>query len=408
MSAQSNSRVADVVVIGGGIIGAACAYYLSKEGLKVYLLERGFPCSGASGACEGLILLWDKAPGPELELGKASSRLWRQLAEELDLDIEYDRGGSILVAEDETGLKATKEKLQELERAGVQGLALDALELLELEPSLARDMAGGVLFPNDAHLEPRRATLALLQAAKRMGLALRTSAPLMGIVLSRQGRVEAVQTAETRLATHVLVNAAGAWSPEIGKMVGISIPVLPRKGHIIVMEKAPLFIRRPLLEAGYTASLANDSLDLSVAMVVKGTRSGTILLGSSRQFAGFDKTVDLGVINAIALRAIRFFPKLIDLKAIRTYAGLRPYSPDHLPIIGPVPGIEGFYLATGHEGAGICLAPITGQLIAQWVSGKPMDLPPESFHPGRFIQRACQSLSLNTENTPHSGHPLNP
>jgi D-hydroxyproline dehydrogenase subunit beta len=119
-------------------------------------------------------------------------------------------------------------------------------------------------------------------------------------------------------------------------------------------------------------------------MVVESTRSGTLLLGSSRELVGYDRGVSLKVAAAITARAMRFFPCLAGLRAIRSYAGLRPFSPDHLPIIGPVAGAEGLYVATGHEGAGIGLAPATGRMIAQWVAGQPLDFPPEWFHPSRF------------------------
>ncbi|HWT79896.1 MAG TPA: FAD-binding oxidoreductase, partial [Candidatus Methylomirabilis sp.] len=120
------------------------------------------------------------------------------------------------------------------------------------------------------------------------------------------------------------------------------------------------------------------------AMVAESSRAGSLLLGSSRELVGFDRSVNVRVAAAIAARAIRFFPALAILRCIRTYAGLRPFSPDHLPLIGPLEGAEGLYVATGHEGAGICLAPATGRLIAQWVTGQSLDFPAEWFRPNRF------------------------
>jgi len=382
-ASSSTTGVADVVVIGGGIVGAACAYYLCEAGLQVHLVERRFPAAGTSSACDGLILVWDKQPGPELALGQASAALWEGLAASLDFDFEYARKGTVLLAEGEQGLTEAWETARKMAEAGVRSELLDNRDLLKLEPNLAPDLAGGVFFPDDAQVDPRRATLALLEAAKRRGLVLHTGAEVTAIERADDGRVRGVVTTTGRIATGHVVNAAGVWSGEIARMVGATLPVRPRKGHIIVTEKVPGLVRHPLLEGGYVTTVQATGEDLQVALVAEPTASGTLLLGSSRQFVGFDRTVALEVIAAIAARAARFLPKLVGVQAIRTYAGLRPWSPDHLPLIGPVPGMPGFYVATGHEGAGICLAPITGQLIAQWVMGQEPSPLARQVLPGR-------------------------
>ncbi len=164
----------------------------------------------------------------------------------------------------------------------------------------------------------------------------------------------------------------------------LDVRVFPRKGQIVVVEKAPRFVRRKLMEAAYTSAVESGSAGLQVAMVAESTRSGTLLLGSSRELVGYDRSVSPRVAAAITARALRFFPSLAGLRSIRNYAGLRPFSPDHLPLIGPLSGAEGFYVATGHEGAGIGLAPATGRLIAQWVTGQTLDFPAGWFSPDRF------------------------
>jgi D-hydroxyproline dehydrogenase subunit beta len=195
-------------------------------------------------------------------------------------------------------------------------------------------------------------------------LRVRTDTPVGRLVLSASGRVEAVETATGRIPARTVVVAAGVWAREIAATAGLDVPVYPRKRQIVVIERAPAFFHRKVMEAGYVATVESSEAGLQVAMVAESTRANTLLLGSSRELVGFDRNVSLRVAAAIAARAIRFFPALAGLRCIRTYAGLRPFSPDHLPLIGPVAGAEGVYVAAGHEGSGICLAPATAWLIA--------------------------------------------
>ncbi len=378
---------ADVVVIGGGIVGAACAYYLCGSGLDVHLVERHFPASGTSRACDGLILAWDKS-GPTLALAQTSAGLWAGLSETLDLDFEYARTGTIMLAESEEGLATVGEKVKAMHVAGIRGNVLDGPGLRSLERNLAPDLAGGAYFPDDAQIDPRRATAALLSAAQKQGLTLHSHAEVTAIHRARngEGKITGVMTQAGEIATETIVCAAGAWSNQVARLVGIETPIRPRKGHILVTAKAPGLILHPLLEGGYVATVHSTSEDLEFAFVAEKTAGGTLLLGSSRQFVGFDRMVSPSVIQAIAARALRFLPSLADVKVIRSYAGLRPWSPDHLPLIGPVEAAPGFYLASGHEGAGIGLAPVTGRLIAECIVGANPPPIANEVQPGRFDQ----------------------
>jgi glycine/D-amino acid oxidase-like deaminating enzyme len=191
----------------------------------------------------------------------------------------------------------------------------------------------------------------------------------------------------TNRATHLadsVVCAAGVWSSALLEKLDIQIPVRPRKGHILVVKSGPGTLNHPVLEGGYEATVHNGGDELQIALVAEVTASGTMLVGSSRQFIGFDTSVSWDVLQALARRATRMIPGIAQAPLIRSYAGLRPWSPDHLPLIGPLAEVEGLYLATGHEGAGICLAPITGDLIAKWiVQSEEPDLA-RPIHPARF------------------------
>ena len=374
----------DVAVVGGGIVGAASALFLARTGAKVALLEAAELAGGTSGACEGNLLLWDKELERELPLAVRSHELWAQLDEGLGGSFEFDRKGSIVVAETDEELDALGARVRALDEAGVSGAMLDRAQLLEEEPALAPDLPGGGLFPDDAQVEPRLATLALAGAAQREGAVLRLGTPVREILLGAGGRATAVLTGEGPLPAGAVVVACGVWSRRLVRGLGIELPITPRKGHILVTERGGYRFRRKLSEASYLTAVESDSESLRVAMVVESTAAGTVLIGSSRQHSDFDRDVDPDVAALVARRAIRFFPGLARVRAIRVYAGLRPLSADHLPLIGSLPGHDNLYVAAGHEGAGISLAPATAELVTSLVRGEATPEAASGFAPERF------------------------
>ncbi len=373
-----------MVVVGAGIVGAACAYHLASAGVRVRLFDRSYVASGSSGACEGNVLAWDKELERELPLALRAADAWASLAELLPDHFEYDRKGSVVVAETVEELTAAAERARVLSGLGVAGEVLDAEALRREEPYAAHDLPGGVLSPGDAQLEPRLATAALVRAAVAAGAELITGVDVTRSARGADGRATGVETAGGRIGAGMVVVAAGVWTPALLETAGLTVPVTPRKGQVVVLERSPVRFRRKLSEAGYVAAVEADDAALQVAMVVESTPSGTVLLGSSRQHVGFDREVELSVAGAIAERAARFFPALRDTRALRVYAGLRPLTPDHVPIIGPFGEAPNVCVATGHEGAGIGLAPATGELVAGWYTGAPTPVPIEWFSPDRF------------------------
>ena len=361
------SRIPDVAVIGAGIVGAACAYSLARTGLSVLALERRFPATGTSRACDGLILCSDKTSPAELALGRAGAGLWAALAESLDCDFEYAHTGVIVVYESAEGLAAGRQQTLALCTRGVAAEVLDAASLRSLEPNLAPDLAGGVYYLDEAQVDARLATLALLRAARRHGASLRTGVSVTALRRDASGRVVAARAGNEDIAAGAFVLAAGVWSGELAATVGLDLPVKPRKGCILVTGRVPGMICHPLLEGSYAAAVHSAAGTAQVALVAEMTRGGGLLLGSSREFVGFDRSVSPAIAQAIAARAIRYLPALAARSVVRSYAGLRPWSPDHLPLVGPAPGAPGLFLATGHEGAGIGLAPVTGDILTQWL-----------------------------------------
>ncbi|MGW3444987.1 NAD(P)/FAD-dependent oxidoreductase [Streptomyces sp. NPDC001076] len=376
----------DVVVIGAGMAGAACALYASRAGLDVIVVDRGPVAGGTTGAGEGNLLVSDKEPGPELELALLSGRLWTGLAEELGDRIEFEPKGGVVVAAEPEGLAALERFATGQRAAGVTAENVDADQLRDLEPHLAPGLAGGVHYPQDAQVMPTLAAAHLLRAS---GARLSTGRTVTEVLRGADGAVRGVRTDRGDVHAPAVVNAAGTWGGEVAALAGVHLPVLPRRGFVLVTEPLPRRVRHKVYAADYVADVASDSAALQTSPVVEGTAAGPVLIGASRERVGFDRSLSLPAVRALAAGAIRLFPFLSRVRAMRTYLGFRPYLPDHLPAIGPDPRAPGLFHACGHEGAGIGLATGTGQLIAQVLSGKASELDLTPFRPERFGEESA-------------------
>ncbi|MFI1761038.1 NAD(P)/FAD-dependent oxidoreductase [Streptomyces sp. NPDC020800] len=371
----------DVVVVGAGMVGAACALYAARSGLDVRVVDRGPVAGGTTGAGEGNLLVSDKEPGPELELALLSARLWAELADELGAAVEYEPKGGLVVASTPGALGALLAFAEAQQAAGVMAGPVGEDELRELEPHVAPGMAGGVHYPQDAQVMPALAAAHLIRAC---GARLHTGRTVTGVLRTADGAVLGVRTDHGEIHAPAVVNAAGTWGGDLAALAGVHLPVLPRRGFVLVTEPLPRMVRHKVYAADYVADVASDSAALRASPVVEGTAAGPVLIGATRERVGFDRSLSLPAVRALAAGAIGLFPFLEQVRALRTYAGFRPYLPDHLPAIGPDPRVPGLYHACGHEGAGIGLATGTGQLIAQALTGKTADLDPEPFRPDRF------------------------
>ncbi|MFM9592033.1 NAD(P)/FAD-dependent oxidoreductase [Streptomyces scabiei] len=373
----------DVVVVGAGMVGAACALYAARAGLDVVVVDRGPVGGGTTGAGEGNILVSDKEPGPELDLALLSHRLWAELAAEPELGktFEHEAKGGLVVASAMTGLAALERFAAGQRAAGVDAVSVPADRLPDLEPRLAPGLAGGVHYPQDAQVMPTLAAARLLRAS---GARLLTGRTVTEVRRSPDGAVRGVRTDRGDVHAPAVVNAAGTWGGELAALAGVTLPVLPRRGFVIVTEPLPPWVRHKVYAADYVADVASDSAALQTSPVVEGTAAGPVLIGASRERVGFDRSFSLPAVRALAAGATRLFPFLEEVRAMRTYTGFRPYMPDHLPAIGPDPRAPGLFHACGHEGAGIGLATGTGRLIAQVLGGGPPELDLGPFRPDRF------------------------
>lgn len=383
------------------MVGAACAYYASLSGLRVTVIDRGPVAGGTTGAGEGNLLVSDKEPGPELELALLSARLWRELAtgpptrnkartvSRIESRFEYERKGGLVVASTEAEMTALRKFAASQKQAGVEAIEVPADGLATLEPHLAPGLAGGFHYPQDAQVQPALAAAHLLRAAADMGrLTLRLGEEVTAVPTGPGGEVRGVRTPRGDAKAPRVVNATGTWGGQLARLAGVELPVLPRRGFVLVTEPLPRVVRHKVYSADYVADVTSGSAGLQTSAVVEGTPAGPVLIGASRERVGFDRTLSTEALRRLAAQATRLFPALAEVRAIRTYAGFRPYLPDHLPAIGPDPRAPGLLHACGHEGAGIGLAPATGMLIAAMLTGREPPLLAAPFAPGRFAEGA--------------------
>ena len=370
------TQTVDAAIIGGGAIGSAITYYLAKQGLKVMLLDRKDICGGTSGACDKAVSMQTKNPGLPLEMAMESVKLYQTLAAELDYDIEYVRCGGMIPIENKKQLAIMKPFIERQQSIGLDVKLLDIDSARIMQPALSPALAAATYSPMDGRVNPMRLTFGFARAARRLGAVLKIGVEVRGIVVEK-GRVTGVLTPEGKVNASVVVNAAGVWAPSIGQMAGIDIPIKPRRGQLLVTESIPGFLQGEMWSARYIVAKHNVDLirkedkvaaELGVGLSVSQTTDGTLLIGGTREFAGYDTRTTPEALAAIVRHAVNILPDLKKLHIIRSFAGLRPYTPDGMAILGPVDGLPGFIMAAGHEGDGIALAPITGRMIADYVA----------------------------------------
>lgn len=383
----------DVMVIGAGAIGSSVAYHLVKKGFKVALVEQGDIANGTSSHCDAVALICDKSPGIDTEMGYSSILRYKELQEELSYDFEFHQRGCLYVCETETEMETAERYVREQAADGYDMRMLDAKEIFDMEPYLARDLIGGFWSDPDCSMNPYKLCYAYVDAGRRLGMDVLTHHTVKDIRLEH-GKVAAVETDCGTYKTERVINCAGVWAPCIGNLAGIKIPIKPRKGIVMISERTFPIINQKVQEFGYMMSKFEDiefKRNVSqrvernnVAMVIEPTDASNFLLGGNREFRGYNIDSEIEVMQAVAVRAIRFFPIIKDINCIRTYSGLRPYVTDHLPIVSEVEDVPGFYIAAGHEGDGISLSAITGKMMAQIIAGEETDFNIDKLNYARF------------------------
>lgn len=387
------SASADVVVVGAGAVGAACAYFGARQGLRVHVVEREGIASGTTSAGEGNLLVSDKVAGPELDLALYSRGVFAGELAEHGHRWEFDAKGGLVVVSTESGADELASLTTRQRASGIEVTDLDGGRLRDYEPQISPALRAGAFYPQDAQVQPMLMTSQLLRLARDLGAVVQTATEVTGVIRTGD-RVTGVRTAAGDISARAVVNAAGTWAGAVAELAGVPLPILPRRGFVLVTEPLPVTIHHKVYAGEYVANVLSSDEGLQTSPVVESTTSGTVLIGSSRERVGFDRTVSLPVLAQLAAKAVELFPVLASAKVMRSYLGFRPYCPDHLPVIGHDPRAPGLWHASGHEGAGIGLSVGTGKLLAQALSGQQPDLDLSAFRPDRFGASHDQARSV--------------
>lgn len=365
---MSHAR-ADAIVVGAGMVGAACAEALARDGRRVLVLDARYAAAGATSAGMGHIVVMDDSPA-HLALTAYSRGLWTERATRLPADCEDQACGTLWVAADEQEMIEVRRKARILGLHGLTAEVLDSRALAEAEPLLRPGLAGGLRVPDDRVLYPPNATRHLLQEATRQGAVIRE-----GVQVHSLAPGEA-RTSAARLQAEVIVNAAGAQAPALAA----GLPIAPRKGHLVITDRYPGRLRHQVVELGYVKS-AHALGSESVAFNVQPRSTGQILIGSSREFVGWDACINRRLLARMLHRAAEYLPALERLDALRVWTGFRPATPDQQPLIGEWE--PGLWVAAGHEGLGITTSLGTGQLLADLIAGRTPALDAAPYAPHR-------------------------
>jgi len=364
----------DVVIVGAGIVGAACAYQCASRGMRTAVVEAKSIGGGATAAGMGHIVVMDDSPA-QLALTHYSQTLWQELSKTLPADVEYESCGTLWVAVDDEEMQEVLRKRKVFAAAGVATEVLDARMLADAEPQLRRPLAGALLVPSDAVLYPPCAAGYLMAKARSLGAKLHRRK----VLSAHSGEVHLDDG--TQLSSRKIIIANGADACDLLP----ALPIKKRKGHLVITDRYPGFVRHQLVELGYLKSAHSSTAD-SVAFNVQPRKTGQLLIGSSRQYGAEDTTVNQPTVVAMTERAQLYLPNIGELSAIRVWTGFRAATPDKLPLIGPWPEDDSVFLATGHEGLGITTSLGTASILVDHLEGASPAIPIAPYLPARFAR----------------------
>jgi len=364
----------DAIIVGAGIVGAACAWECAKRGMRTAIVEANSIGGGATAAGMGHVVVMDDSPA-QLALTHYSQTLWQELSKTLTEDAEYEACGTLWVAADDEEMQEVQRKRDLYAAAGVATEVLDGPALKDAEPQLRSPLAGALLVPSDAVVYPPCAAGYLMKEAQRLGAQLyrrKAHSLQAGTVRLEDG---------TQMNSWRIIIASGADACELVP----GLPIKKRKGHLVITDRYPGFVRHQLVELGYLKSAHSSTAD-SVAFNVQPRKTGQLLIGSSRQYGAEDAAVNPQILSAMTERAQWYLPKIGELSAIRVWTGFRAATPDKLPLIGPWPEDDSVLLATGHEGLGITTSLGTASILADQLEGAATSIPSDPYLPARFAR----------------------
>ena len=364
----------DAVVIGAGIVGAACAWELAQAGMRTAIIEAGIVGGGATAAGMGHVVIMDDSPA-QFALTRYSQSLWTELAPQLPADAVYDRCGTLWVAADEDEMQEVYRKCALFTSSGIGTEILDPQSLADAEPNLRRPLTGALRVPSDAVLHAPGAAAYLITLAQRTGA-----------TLYLRSKVERAENGQVLLgdgasiSTAHIIHATGAGATELLPQLQIR----KRKGHVVITDDYPNFALHQIVELGYLKSAHAMESD-SVAFNVQPRRSGKLLIGSSRQFDQESADVDVTILASMLARASEYMPALSSLSDFIVRTGFRAATPDKLPLIGPTEDPT-VLLATGHEGLGITTSLATARLLTDHLLDRASPISIDPYLPARFAR----------------------
>jgi len=372
------SRSFDAVVVGAGIVGAACAEELARCGLSVAICESAIVGGGATAAGMGHLTVMDDSE-EQFALTRYSQLLWRNLSNELPPDAEFLPCGTVWIAADAEEMAEVHRKYEFYAARGVCAEVLDSRQLVEAEPNLRAGLAGGLLVAGDSVCYPPCVAHYLIAKAVQHGALLFQPARVTEIIVSGVRLTDG-----SLIESKIVVLATGAAARELIP----DLPIRPRQGHLLITDRYPALVRHQLIELGYLKSAHAVDSD-SVAFNIQPRATGQLLIGSSRQFASDDIGVEPSMLTQMLQRAAEYIPRLPQLSAIRAWTGHRAATPDKLPLIGPCVNRPNVYLATGHEGLGISTSLATARLLADQILDRKPEIPIKPYLPQRsFVHYA--------------------
>lgn len=386
----------DVVVVGGGIIGAACAFELADRGASVTLLEREELAAGASGRNNGL---WVTPPDPVLlPMAKTSLARYIEIADASPIPFQLDREpiGLIAAALDEEELRSGDEAHQPYRAAGVRVDRLEPADVLRLEPAIASEVLGGWLVHHGHRLAPAALTVALALIAMGQGATVRHHLPARAL-LSEGERITGVVTDEGRIEADEVVVAAGPWSSSLLDPIGVRLPITGARGWLVRLAPPPGLLRHLVASAGWEEATGRwtdgavragklEEVSAATSTLLHPASDGMLIAGSSRQPVITPEAEEPGIPARIVRGAIRLVPALAEAEVRSAWWGIRPFTPDERPTVGRVK--EGLSVAAGHGSEGVILGAGTGQLVAAQLLGGESPFDPDPFEPGRFLTAA--------------------
>lgn len=369
----------DVLIIGAGIVGCACARELARAGVRVGIVEGNIPSAGATAAGMGHLVVMDDSPA-QLQLTRFGRTLWQQLSPELPGAVEYETCGTLWIAADEQEMAEVHAKKTTYNAIGVRADILDEAQVAAEEPNLRRGLAGGLLVPDDAVIYPPAASDWLLQQALAHGATL-----LQGAAAVSAARGTLHLGDGTVLHSERIVLATGADCALLP-----ALPIKKRKGHLLITDRYPDFLHHQLVELGYLKSAHKLEAD-SVAFNIQPRLTGQLLIGSSRQYGDENPQSDSHILTQMLERAQTYMPALVHISGLRVWTGFRAATPDKLPLIGPAAGLSNdpsLWLAAGFEGLGITNALAAARLLADQLLTRTPQIDTAPYLPQRITNQA--------------------